>query len=169
MFDFNKIFQSKAFKTVNVCLVGLIVFLLIFGTGMAVGFRKAAFSFKWGENYHNNFGGPPGGMMGEFRGRDLIDAHGVAGTIIKIDGNSLVIAGQNNVETIVLLTDKTVINQLRENIQPADLRVDENIVVIGEPNDQGQIEAKLIRVLPPLPTGELPPAPGQQPPAPLSL
>ncbi len=151
--NFNKFFKSKTFKIILGTIGIVILILLIFQAGMFVGFKKAGFSYKWGENYHRNFAGPRGGFFQEMRGRDFIDAHGVFGQIIKIDGSTLVIKGRNNVEKIIVLKDDTVIRRLQDTLKPSDLKVDDLIVVIGSPNDAGQIEAKLIRVLPPPPTG----------------
>ena len=48
--DFNKFFQSKPFKILAVGILALIVLLLVFKAGEFVGYRKARFSYKWGEN-----------------------------------------------------------------------------------------------------------------------
>lgn len=153
--DFNKFFQSKSFKIIIWVIIGLAVFCFIFNIGMFIGFRKASFSYKWGENYHRNFAGPRQGFLRDFGrdfgGQDFIESHGVIGQIIKIEDSELVIKGPNDVEKVVLVKDKTVINRFRETIKVSDLKVDDQIVVIGEPNEAGQIEAKLIRLLPPPP------------------
>ena len=49
-------------------------------------------------------------------------------------------------ETAVLVSDTTVIRRGRETIKPADLKTDNHIVIIGSPTEQGQIDAKLIRL-----------------------
>ena len=56
--DINKFFHSKIFKFLVFGIAGLIVILLVFKVGTLIGFRKANFSYKWGENYHQNFAGP---------------------------------------------------------------------------------------------------------------
>ena len=148
--DFNKLFQSKTFKRVLIGLGALIVLLLVFKAGEFVGYRKARFSYKWGENYQRNFAGPRGGFFGNFgRGfgdRDYTNAHGTFGSVIKIDGSTLIVKGSDNVEKTVLVSDKTTITSRRETIKTSDLKVDDRIAIIGSPNEQGQIEAKLIRV-----------------------
>ncbi len=144
-----KILQSSVFKIVIIGLATTIVILFIFALGLFVGYRKASFSLNWGENYHRNFGGPRNGLFGPFDGRDYIDAHGVFGQIIKIDSSTLVIKGQNNVERVILVNDGTTINKFQDTITSANLKTDDFIVVVGEPNNDGQIVAKLIRVLPP--------------------
>ncbi len=156
--DSGHFFQSKIFKALLIGLGLLIIVLLSFQAGLMVGFRKAGFSYRWEENYHRNFAGPKGGFMNELRGRDFIESSGVFGPIIKIDGDKVVIGGQGNVEKIVLVTDDTVIRRFQENLQLSDLEVDDPLVVIGEPNEAGQIVAKLIRVMPAPPAGS--PAPG---------
>ncbi len=151
--DYNKFFQSKTFKIILGGVGVIIILLLVFELGKIVGFKKANFSYRWGENYHQNFGGPREGFFKDFSGRDFIGAHGVFGQIMKIDGSTLVIKGQDDVEKIVLVNDKTVIERFRETVKITDLKVDDYIVVIGEPNDAGQIEAKFIRIMPsPSPT-----------------
>ena len=128
--------------------------------GIFVGFKKAGHSYRWGENYERNFGGPPGFFKGDFLGNGFMGAHGVSGQIIKIDSSTLVIKGKDNMEKVVLIKDDTVIERLRETIKLNDLKVDDNIVVIGQPNEAGQIEAKFIRILPTLPSKALPPPMG---------
>ncbi len=146
--NFNNFFQSKNFKIILGVVGGIIIFLLVFQAGAFMGFRKASFSYRWAENYHRNFGGPREGFFNDFSGRDFIDAHGVFGQIIKIDGSTLVIKGRDDVEKIVLIKENTIIEHLRDTIKIADLKIDDYIVVIGEPNDAGQIEAKFIRFIP---------------------
>jgi len=146
--DFNKFFRSKSFKIITLAIIGVIVFLIIFNLGMIIGFRKANFSYKWGENYHQNFAGPRGGFFRDFGGRDFIEPHGVFGQIIKIEGSTLIIKSPDNVEKTVIIKDDTVIERFRETIKLTDLKIDDQIVVIGEPNTNGQIEAKFIRIMP---------------------
>lgn len=154
--DFNKFFQSKTFKIILCAVGGLIVFLAVFKAGMFVGFKKAKFSYKWEENYHRNFAGPRGGFFKNFSGGDFIDAHGIFGQIIEIDPlteseqeATLIIKGRDDVEKIVLVTADTSIKSFRKTVNLSELKVDDYIVAIGEPNDDGQIEAKLIRISPP--------------------
>ncbi len=154
--NIKEIIQSKPYMTVALSISVVAVICLVFGGGMYIGYRKARFSYQWGENYHMNFGGPRGGFMRDFSGKDLINANGVAGQILKIDGSTLVIKGRDNVEKIVVVKDDTVINRFNEVVKLSDLKIDDLIVVIGEPNNNGQIEAKFIRTLPPRPTSTMP-------------
>jgi len=142
--DINKILQSKKFKIVMSIIGSIIILLLVFSIGTIVGFKKANFSFRWAENYHRNFGGPREGFFGQINGRDFIDAHGVFGQIIKIDGSTLIINGRDNTEKVVIIKNDTVING-------PQMKVNDYIVVIGDPNNTGQIEARLIRLMPAMP------------------
>ncbi len=146
--ELKQLIQSKPYVALVLLLAAIAIIFLIFGIGMYVGYHKARFSYQWGENYHKNFGGPRGGFFRDFGGKDLIDANGIAGQVIKVDGQTLVIKGRDNVEKIILVKEDTVIRRFTETIKLGDLKVDDNIVAIGEPNDQGQIEAKFIRTLP---------------------
>ncbi len=148
--DLNKYLQSKIFKIALIAIGTTVVLLFVFKVGEFVGYRKANFSYRWGENYHQNFAGPRGGFFGDFKrgfgDRDFINAHGTFGAIIKIDGSTLVIKGKDDVEKTVLISDKTTVSNRRETVKATDLKVDDQVVIIGSPNEQGQIEAKLIRL-----------------------
>lgn len=161
--DINKILQSKVFTGVIIAVIVLMILLLGFKIGTIVGARKADFSCRWSDNYHRNFGGPQKGFLQGLGDRDFIEANGTFGQIIKIDGFTLVVKGRNDVEKVVLVNDATVIKNFQNTIKVGDLKVDNLVVIIGEPNASGQIEAKLIRVMPPLPTQEPPLIPSAGP------
>lgn len=149
--NINNILESKLFKTIVLSIVALIMLVFVFGLGVFVGTKKANFSFRWADQYHRNFGGPQGGFFNDMASRQFADANGVFGQIIKIDEQNLTIKGKDNVEKIILVNNETTINFQRVTIKLSNLKIDDVVVVIGEPNDNGQIEAKLIRVLPPPP------------------
>ncbi|MFH1909790.1 MAG: hypothetical protein ABIJ72_01170 [bacterium] len=146
----KKFFQNPdALKWVIIGLAGFVILILVFGAGMKVGTLKARYSYRWAENYNRNFAGPRDGFFSDWRNfprGEFINAHGVFGSIIKIDGNTIITKGKDDVEKPVLVSESTLIQKGRETIKLSDLKPDENIVIIGSPNDQGQIEAKLIRV-----------------------
>ncbi|MDD3284750.1 MAG: hypothetical protein PHZ07_04105 [Patescibacteria group bacterium] len=151
--DIDKLFQSKTFKFVTLGIFVFIILLLVFRLGVMVGFQKANFSYQWGENYHKNFAGPRGGFMNDleredFVNRDFIDSHGTVGEIIKIDGENIIVKGKDNVEKIVITKNNSSIVRFKDTIKISDLKVGDIIVVIGDANDKGQIEANLIRTMP---------------------
>jgi len=141
----------RVLKWVAVGLIGLAVACLIFWVGMVVGGSKARFSYRWAENYHNNFAGPGGGFLGDWQQKlppqptDFIEGHGVFGQIIELRDNSFVMRGQKDMEEIVIVTKGTIIKDGAKTINDG-LKVGEYVVVIGSPNKTGQIESKLIRL-----------------------
>lgn len=152
----STLFQSRTFRGVLYGIGITIVLLAVFQGGVFVGYRQAEFSYRWGERYLENFTGTQEGKGLDNRG--MMNPHGVFGMVIKVDASSVVVKGPDNVEKIVLVSAGTQILRYEAAIAVTDLKADEKIVVIGSPNDQGQIEAKLIRVMP----GDLPPMPEMQ-------
>src|SRR3989338_10363073 len=149
--------KSKTAVAVIIMFFAVAVLLGAFSAGIAVGYRKARFSYAWGENYHRNFGGPKGGFIRnfsqDFMGKDFIGAHGTFGQIIEVKDSELAVRGKDGVEQIIKISEDTEIMRFKDIIQLNDLKVDEPIVVIGEPSDSCQIIAKFIRVMPfPSPT-----------------
>lgn len=142
--------NPDVFKWVIVRLAGFVIIILIFGAGMFVGGMRARFTYRWAESYHKNFGGPKAGFFGDWQKLppspgDFIEGHGTFGEIIKINDTDFVIKGRGDLEKIIIITKDTIIQKGRDTIKKEELRVGNNVVVIGSPNKEGQIEAKLIR------------------------
>ena len=154
---FSEFFQSSKYTKLLWAICGLIVLLLTFQLGVFVGFRKANYAFRWGENYHRVFGGPKGGFFQEFEGRDFTSGHGVAGSIVSLGGNKLVVKGRDNVEKIINIDENTLVVKGRETLSVQDLKVDYIVVAIGTPNQDGSITAKIIRVFDPAEAPIFPP------------
>lgn len=148
--DIKTTLKTPGAKRILLILVAVIALLLTFHVGKLAGYHKARFSNGWEQNYHRNFAGPRKGFGGgDFSDRDFIDAHGTFGQIMAVDGSTLVIKGRDDVEKTVLLGAETSINRFHEKIAAGDLKVGDFVVVIGQPDDQGRIAAKLVRVMPP--------------------
>jgi len=146
--------KSKTFKITIIIIISLIVALLIFKLGMFVGSRKALFNCRWAEHYAPNFFGHRpdflGRFMENFDERNLMKSHGAFGKIIQInqEGKTLVVKNENEPEKIIVTNDQTFIEKGRQKIAFSDLKTEDFVVVIGEPNSEGKIEAKILRVLP---------------------
>lgn len=145
--------QSKKFKKISYGLAGAIILLLVFKAGMAVGYHKAAFSYRMGENYYRNFG-PRRNFLSGLAHDDFSAAHGEIGKIVSIDAASIVIADRDEPEKIVLISDQTQVRKMRDMLKPSDLKVDDYVMVLGSPDEQGRIQAKLIRIIPPPPESD---------------
>jgi hypothetical protein len=148
--------QTKNFKFFLFGLGGFIFLLLIFQLGVFVGFNKAKFSFGWGDNYHKTFGGPRDGFLRDFEGKDFAGGHGTPGAIIKIDNNQIIIKDPRGMEKNVSITDKTVIKKGMADLKLGDLKIEDRLVIIGSPRDDGSIDAQLIRIFDP---NNMPPPP----------
>lgn len=148
---FKKVMGAKVLTKViyGVCII--IVLSVVFQAGMFVGFRKAQFNGAWSDHYERNFGprsrGPMGSMMGNLPDR-FPDGHGTVGKIIKLETPNVIVLDKDNTEKIIITDSETDIIKFGEKVNISDLKVDDQIVVIGAPNEQGQIVAKFIRILP---------------------
>jgi predicted hydrocarbon binding protein len=148
--DIKKFFESKISERILIAIGIVIVVVLIFSAGIAVGFHKASFGRDWGENYEHNFGirenrhGFPFGLDQD----NFPNSNGAIGKIINIQLPTIIVQGKDNIEKVVLIKDDTRIQEMMTIIKPTDLKINDNIVTIGIPNSQGQIEAKFIRVMP---------------------
>ena len=127
--------KKESTKKIIVILGIIIVALVIFKAGMYVGYRKAGFSRTFGDS-----------MLRD----DIPGGHGVSGKIIKIATTSLVVEGSDNIEKVITFTPDTLIRKLRDAASSTVLQVDDPIIVIGSPGPNGEIAAKLIRILPQL-------------------
>lgn len=156
--NLKNIIQSRGYKIGAIALAAVLALFLVFFAGMRVGFHKAGFSYKWGENYNKNFTGPHGGTLRgafrDFNGKNFINSYGAAGRILKIDSptssgqTDLVIKGDDGVEKIVTVKPDTTIVRLRETAKFSELKINDNISVIGSSTEDGKIEAKFIRIFP---------------------
>lgn len=145
----EKILESKAFKVVLYVLVCVAVLAIVFRAGMQVGVRKADFSYRWGEQYHRNFGGPGGGFIQNGLRVPPPNSHGTFGKIISAEFPEFIVLSPEGVEKVVYVNEGvSIVKNLRDKGEVSDLKIDTHVVVIGEPNENAQIEAKLIRIVP---------------------
>lgn len=135
-------------KWIIVIILCFVIVLIIFITGVFVGQEKAKFSFMWAENYHRNFSGPVDGFFGNFSNSGFTSAHGVFGPVLKTSQNGMMVRGQDNIEKVVLISDETEIIDQSGKIEFKDIKMGSNVVVIGYPNENGSLRARLIRVFP---------------------
>ena len=153
--DNQKNSQHDTLKWVIVGFLASAILALVFSMGMFVGQERAQFSFRWAENYHRNFGGPYKGFMGNFPTMDFTNSHGVFGHIINIDSPSeigkttLIVKDEDNKEKTIIVSSETIILNQSRVVLISDIHVGDTTVIIGSPNTQGQIEARLMRVFPP--------------------
>lgn len=144
----NNFFNSRRFTKIVFAFVVLGFIFGAFRLGELVGFKKASFSYRWGENYYQNFAGPNPRMF-DTDARYFISAHGVAGKIIGISSSSIILTDRDNLEREVVVDGATEFFMLRNKVLFSDFKTGDEAAVIGSPEDSGMIRAKLIRLLPP--------------------
>jgi hypothetical protein len=158
--------KTRVSRKKILCAIGtVIVALVIFQAGIFVGYHKAAYSYGWGERYYKTFGergerGMRGGREHSFgimdagrMGMSLSNSHGTIGKIISVALPTIIIEDQDRIEKTVVLTNDTLLRSFRDEIRATDLKVGDSVVIIGAPNEQAQIEARLIRIMPSIPVG----------------
>jgi hypothetical protein len=130
--------ESKKIRAIIFILSGLIILFVVFGLGIAVGYDRAGFASSFDRNYYKNFyGAPPGGPVA---------IHGIVGTVIDVASSTLSLRDPDNNEKSVEISSGTVIRENEIDIVLQNITVGDHVAVIGEPNDQGQIFARFIRV-----------------------
>jgi hypothetical protein len=157
--------SSQKFKKVLWIIGGIAAVFLIFGCGIAVGYHKALFSSSWGQNYYQNFyGDDHAGPMGPLMDHAPWNAHGVVGSVIGISSSTISLRDDDNDERSVEISSNTIIRKMNATISVNMINDGDNVTVIGEPNENGQVYARFVRVfgvsssmpLPPLPPPPMP-------------
>lgn len=163
MKNLRQITESKYFKTVLGLLGCLIAALVIFTAGVRVGEHRARYSYQWGANYERNFMAGPRGMMNDFpekngfksdprsmmrnfEGREFRNGHGTSGIITSITDNNIVIRDRDGKENTVAVSERTLIKNGPIDVKIGELKNEQKIVALGRPNENGTIDADLIRV-----------------------
>lgn len=153
MKDILEIIRSKTFQKVIVSLAMFLLLILVFSAGVRVGHRRTLFAYRFNEQHFGPFGGPPGfpgeGPFPELRGKRFLISRGAFGTIADIDSSSsvLLVASSEGEKTVSVASD-TLIVAGRHPAVFSDLRVADRVVVIGRPDEDGNIRAKIIRIQP---------------------
>ena len=128
----------------------LLVALLSFSSGIAVGLHKARFSYAWGENYEKHFVGNSRGtmhdVMDRHEGKGFRNPHGTIGTVVSISEDTVLVRNQDGQESSVRITDRTIIMKQREKTSRESVVSGASIAVVGTPIDEGVVEADLIRL-----------------------
>lgn len=141
--------NSKTFRVVLLIIFVLAVVVFIFQAGMTVGFMRASFDRDWNNHYLDNFAPGIRETLGNLPETNRIpNDHGALGKIISINLPTFIIIGSDNIEKAITINQNTIIRNMRQTVQPASLVPDMNVVVIGDPNGLGQINAKFIRIIP---------------------
>lgn len=140
--------STKHAKRIIVVLLALALLFGVFHAGVFVGFHKASFAFRGGENYYRAFDRNTKGMIGRMQFDDIPGGHGAAGKVVSVASTTVVVSSRDNTEKIIHISKETLIKKFREEATLKDIVVGDFVVVVGNPNENGAIEAKLVRILP---------------------
>ncbi len=84
-------------------------------------------------------------MMGRGNGHFEMDYYGATGSITAINGDNLTVKSDNNeVLTVVILEQMLIRNSSRNIVKKSDLKVGNNIRIIGASNSGGVVQAQYI-------------------------
>ena len=145
---FRDIHKSQKVRGILIGLGVAVLVLIIFQAGMVAGYHKARFGARFGDNFERNFVGPKGGNFGNrLPGPGMPGGHGAVGEIVSIFLPQIVVVGPDNLEKIVLIGTSTMVREFRNEVTADKLKVGDFVVILGNPNEEGQIDAKLIRLM----------------------
>lgn len=139
--------QSKFLHGLLIGIATLVVLLAVFILGTAVGARKASHFSRWCEQNERMFA--PSGPIGNMGTPSFPnDMHGVFGNVLSASGTTMTVEGQDGVEHAVTVSGSTIVRRGQATATSTDIHSNDHVGVFGDPNDQGGIEAKLIRIFP---------------------
>ena len=140
--------HNRILERLAIGLGAALLVVIIFSFGVFIGEQKAKFSYRWGQNYHREFGGPP--PMRQFgRPEGFFGGHGAAGIVIKKESSKLMLRSPDNAEKVILIDKETYFVQDRAKAGLKDIKVNSRVVVVGSPDNKGRIKARLIRIFKP--------------------
>ena len=91
-------------------------------------------------------------MYGVMPGKGLPDPHGAAGIVVSAMLPTFTVTAPGRAEEVVRVGDDTIIRDGALTVTADDIVPGKYVVVIGMPGDEGAIDARFVRVLPPPPT-----------------
>jgi len=91
---------------------------------------------------------------------DNLNSRGAVGQIFSVTLPKLIVHGTNQAEQAVMVSSSTLVRFLRSPATINDIKVGDDIVVVGYPDNAGNIIATFIRIVPsPSSSSSLPPPP----------
>jgi len=145
----RRFIDSRPVASIIICVIALCVIVAIFEAGVLFGLHQARHSYRWGENYAQNFGGPRGGFIGAVPAPGgMPNGHGAFGQISNVSLPTFIITDPAHPEERIRVASSTVIRDGTKTVDGASLTKGAYVVVLGSPDDQGVIDASLIRIMP---------------------
>ncbi len=125
--------KSRWLKSGLIALGAILVLAFVFGAGFYAG-RASAFPLGAFPNL------PRGGNR---------SGHGAIGAIQSIDGPKITIKMRDGKTQIILVDSDTRLEKNFLKVGLADFKVSDQIIVIGSPNSDGEIKARLVGIVDP--------------------
>lgn len=146
MTSMQNLIHSKFLHGMLLGIAVLVVLLAAFEAGMLVGARRVSHFSHWCEQNERMFA-PPGPAQ-FFNVPFSPDGHGVFGNVLSTSGTSMTVEGQDGIEHVVIIVGDTLVRRGQDNLTSTDVHPNDHVGVFGDPDDDGDIEAKLIRIFP---------------------
>ncbi len=127
--------QSKWLRYGLAALGVMLVLSIVFGAGVVVG--------RWSASDARS-----NAPLLE-RGFLFSGSHGAIGTLQAVQEKSLTLELRDGTTQTISIDYKTRLERKQKKITLADLRTGERLLVVGTPDEQGQIKGRLIHVLEP--------------------
>ncbi|MDQ5955223.1 MAG: hypothetical protein QG621_226 [Patescibacteria group bacterium] len=137
----HRIHSSRLATYAGVSLLCLLAGTLLFHAGAVWGERSAM------ERMRRGPGGPPP-LFGFLPHSFMPEGHGAIGVISSTSLPILIMRSRENDDIEVLVSSSTVVVGGAAR-SPADLTLDQTVVIVGSPDTSGILQARFIRVLPP--------------------
>lgn len=148
MKNFEDIIFSREGRYAMGTIVALIIAALIFHMGYATG-QRHAYGMRGGPDMQDRENRPPFLQpFGVSIPRGFIPGgHGLIGTVSDSDDSSVTLETRDGESRVVLVGTSTVI-KIPPGATSTSLESGKEILVIGEPNESGNIRAVIIQILP---------------------
>lgn len=148
--EIKSFIESK--KTAHLMTVILVIActIIVFHVGEEFGYKKYEIMNRMSGGYYKTFGPGDNRRMGPlgYLFDDQTNTHGVSGKVINVTADKILVEDDEGIEKNVLVDNKTIIKKQRLSIKESEIKIDDFIIVIGSPTSDGQIDAKIIRILP---------------------
>lgn len=139
--------ESKILRNMLYSIALFVILLITFKAGEWIGSRKAFFSCRRGER-DRGFSNIHSELPVNIDSQNMFMGHGAFGLVVKVATSTIVVQDGHGIQNSIVITKNTVIKRMNTVLQLTDLKANDHVVIIGSPDSEGRIEAKLIRVAP---------------------
>jgi hypothetical protein len=141
-------FPSNSISKLVIALLIILIILVVFQAGFMVGYHKGVFSSNLDRNYMRGPNDPRSFFEPFMHEGDDVNPHGAVGEIVSMNLPVIMIKGPRMAEEVILVNSNTTVRNFRQTASTSDLSIGKSVIVIGEPNERGEIEASLVRIIP---------------------